>query len=74
MEDQKFLKLLEKMLEKSVAVSITSQRLQASNIRYDFYTTSVILERVDFSRNASCISNNYGKLQSAFDKFQKILK
>ena len=74
MEDQKFLKLLEKMLEESVAVSITSQRLQASNIRYDFYTTSVILVRIDFSRNANCISNNYGKLQSTFDKFQKILK
>ena len=61
--------------DEPVAVGITSQRLQASNILDDFYAKSVIMGgELSSAEMQAAVGNNYGKLQSAFDNFQKMLK
>ena len=58
-------------------VDTNSQKLQAINILNNVYLTSVILEReVSLEEMQSAVGNknNYGKLQSAFNNFQNVLK
>ena len=56
-------------------VDTTSQKLQANNILDDVYAKSVNLEgELSSAEMQADVSNNYGKLQSAFNKFRNILK
>ena len=56
-------------------VDTTSQRLQASNILNNVYAKSVILEKeLYLAKMQAAVSNNYRKLQFAFNKFRNILK
>ena len=56
-------------------VDTTSQKLQSSNILDNVYATSVILEKeLSSAEMQTVVGNNYGKLQSAFNNFQNILK
>ena len=53
-------------------VDSTSQALQASNIYENVYVKTVILEgELSSAEMQAVVSNNYGKLQSAFNSFSK---
>ena len=57
------------------AVCITSLELQPSTILDNVYVKSVVLEgELPLAEMQAAIGNNYGKLQSAFNNFQNILK
>ena len=58
-------------------VDTTSQRLQASNILDNFYTTSVILEGELYSiemQAVDAVGNNHGKLLLTFNTYRNLLK
>ena len=55
-------------------VDIASERLQASNILDNVYTTYVILEGESSAEMQASVGNNYGKLQFALNNFQNIPK
>ena len=56
-------------------VDTTSPKLQASNILYNVYAKSVILERDFFSAEMqAAVGNNHGKIHCAFNNFRNILK
>ena len=56
-------------------VDTTGQRLQASNILFNFYTKSFILEgELSSAEMQAAVGNNYGKLKFALNNFRIILK